>query len=124
VTVEVPPYIAIPEYHARWGESGPPPVGTVLSWSPIEQNATFVAVCTGEDEWVTTDPGNRGGAINFTGLARMIANAPCKVAVDWRPIPTVEARPAGDEAVKDWASQFIAPQASAVAGDAPTVEGH
>jgi hypothetical protein len=124
VTVEVPPYaaVSVPEWAPRWGEGGPPPVGTVLSWTPVDQGATFVAICTSDDEWFTTDPGNRGGAITFSGLARMIANSPCEVVVDWREVPTVAARPSGKDAVKDWAAQFLAPQAPAV--ESVVDEGH
>jgi hypothetical protein len=124
VTVEVPPYaaVSVPEWAPRWGEGGAPPVGTVLSWTPVDQGATFVAICTADDEWFTTDPGNRGGAITFSGLARMIANSPCEVAVDWREVPTVAARPSGKDAVKDWAAQFLAPQAPAV--ESVVDEGH
>jgi hypothetical protein len=121
VTVEVPPYaaVSVPEWAPRWGE-GAPPVGTVLRWTPLDGTATYVAVCTADDEWETTNPSNQGrGANSFAVVARTIANSPCSVAVDWREIPTVAARPAGDEAVKDWAAQFLAPQAAQ-----PTVEGH
>ena len=120
VSVEVPPYATQPpEYFVRWGHSAPP-VGTILVWTPVDQGATFVAICTAEDEWFTTDPGNRGGAISFPGLARMIANSPCEVAIEWRDVPTVAARPSGKDAVKDWAAQFLAPQAV----QSSTDEGH
>ena len=108
VTVEVPPYVAqLPEYFARWGETAPP-IGTILRWSPLDDSTSYLAVCTGDDEWQVTHPSTRGGSIRFSDVARMIANSPCAVAVDWREIPVVEARPAGDDAVKDWASQFLA----------------
>lgn len=112
--LERPPYDAAPEWAARWGEQAPP-VGTVLRWTPIGSSIERIAVAIGDDEWQTTDQNMRGGTIEFVGLARMIGNSPCSVAVDWREIPTVEARPAGDAAVKDWAAQFLAPQAPAQA---------
>lgn len=126
VTVEVPPYqTQPPEYFVRWGNTAPP-VGTILVWTPVDQGATFAAICTAEDEWFTTDPGNRGGAITFPGLARMIANSPCEVAVDWRDVPTIAARPAGKDAVRDWAAQFLAQREvdKINADNGTTVEGH
>jgi hypothetical protein len=121
VTVEVPPYaaVSVPEWAPRWGEGGPPPVGTILRWTPVDSTTSHLAICTGDDIWMTTAPSNRAGEITFSSLARQIANAPCDVAVDWRAVPVVEARPAGDDAVKDWAAQFLAPQPAQ-----PTVEGH
>jgi hypothetical protein len=119
VTVEVPPYaaVSVPEWAPRWGE-GAPPVGTILRWTSdaFQDGLTYVAIYTGDDTWNMS--GSRD-AKTFDGIARLIANSPCDVAVDWRTIPTVEARPAGDDAVKDWAAQFLAPQAAQ-----PTVAGH
>jgi len=123
-TVEVPPYVVnLPEWAARWGETAPP-VGTILRWTLVDSTLSHVAICTEDDTWNTTDPGVRGGALNFASLARLIANSPCSVAVDWREIPTVAARPAGDDAVKDWASQFLAPSAPAADEPAAPAEGH
>lgn len=121
VQIEIPPYVVnAPEWTARWGESAPP-VGTVLRWTPVDGTMSHLAICVDDDEWRITTPTERDRAYHFPDVARMIANSPCSVAVDWREIPTVAARPAGDDAVKDWASQFLAPAQHA----APeTGEGH
>lgn len=100
---EQPPYVTqTPDYVARWGTT-PPPVGTVLRW--IDGEDTFVAICNGDDRW-TTDCNDIVGT-SFVSLARIIGNHPCDVAIAWRAVPQVEARPAGDDAVRDWAAQFI-----------------
>lgn len=108
VTVEVPPYMVnAPEWAARWGESAPP-VGTVLRWTSVQSGelvVSHVAICTADDTWQMTGAHN---SETFASVAHLIANSPCSVAVAWRKIPTVEARPAGDDAVKDWAAQFLA----------------
>lgn len=127
VTVEVPPYaaVSVPEWAPRWGE-GAPPVDTVLTWTPVDDPCAYVAICVGDDEWRTSDPNGRS-TITFAQVARLIANNPCSVAVDWRDIPTVEARPRGRDAVKNWASQFLAEREVAkINGDAgtPVGEGH
>lgn len=112
------PHASAPEWAARWGEQAPP-VGTVLRWTDTDGSNMRLALATGDDEWVPTDMNVVGrNPIAFVSLARVIGNSPCSVAVDWREIPTVEARPAGDAAVKDWAAQFIAPQAPGVTPDA------
>lgn len=88
---------------ARFGEQEPP-VGTVLRW--VEQNAaatTRVAVRISETAW--TD--SVGEVSDWHTLARKIGDAPCHVALSWREIPRPEPEPAGDEAVRDWAAQFI-----------------
>jgi hypothetical protein len=126
VTVEIPPYVQqLPEWAARWGESAPP-VETVLMWSDVDGGNLAIAICVDDDQWSTTVPGVKGGAISFASLARMIANNPCAVATGWADIPTVEARPRGRAAVKDWAAQFLAPQTPAVpaAADEPPAQGH
>lgn len=118
VQVEIPPYVVnAPEWAARWGETAPP-VGTVLRWYDTPEVEPRIAICVGDDEWCVS---RNTQLQTFPQVARGIGNSPCDMAVDWREIPTVEARPAGDDAVKDWASQFLAPAQHA----APeTTEGH
>lgn len=102
---DTPPYVSsAPDWAARWGDA-PPPVGTVLRWT-TDAGVTHVAISISDDQWCMAE-----GEVDYPGrfeqIARVIANLPCDVAIAWRAVPQVEARPAGDDAVRDWAAQFL-----------------
>lgn len=87
---------------ARFGEQEPP-VGTLLRWR-------------GRDDVVRFAFHAPEGWLAFVGTTQhrwtdvasaMIGDSECHVALSWREIPRPEPEPTGDEAVRDWAAQFI-----------------
>ena len=112
-TRELPPWERVDL--ARFGEQEPP-VGTLLRWR-------------GRDDVLRFAFRSPEGWLAFVGTtqhrwpdvaASMIGDSECHVAVSWREIPRPEPAASGDDAVRDWASQFLPESASEVvesAGD-------
>lgn len=97
---------------ARFGEQEPP-VGTLLRWRAPDGVVRFAFrapegwlafVGTTQHRWVDV-------------ATAMIGDAECHVALTWREIPRPEPEPVGDEAVRDWAAQFIPESPSAPVED-------
>jgi hypothetical protein len=86
---------------ARFGPSEPP-VGTVLRYGGPDAPGYAVHVPSGH--WAVAGLDDE---FDWPAIARRIGDQPCEVAVAWREIPRPEPTPAGDDAVKDWASQFL-----------------
>lgn len=100
------------DVHGRFGSE--PPVGTVLRWKrPVGPGLDYVATRAGDGRWYVT--GQQSGSQDWARIVAWIGDNECHVAVSWREIPRPEPEPSGDDAVADWAAQFIPPSASSPA---------